>query len=140
MSAFANQLKSEISRLARKEIRAETQVLKKALTQHRSEIAALKRRIAGLESQIEKSAKVLHARDPSKVQWRRERRHFASGWPALLHCARSWASVLPTWASYWAFLRKASITGNRVRPSLAQASWPPSRLCEGWGRGPLRKN
>ena len=57
MSAFANQLKSEISRLARKEIRAETQALKKALTQHRSEIAALKRRIAGLESQVKKIGK-----------------------------------------------------------------------------------
>ena len=57
MSAFANQLKSEISRLARKEIRAEAQTLKKALTQHRSEIAALKRRIAGLEAQIKKMAK-----------------------------------------------------------------------------------
>lgn len=57
MSAFANQLKSEISRVARKEIRAETQALKKALTQHRSEIAALKRRIAGLESLIKKVGK-----------------------------------------------------------------------------------
>jgi DNA-binding transcriptional regulator YiaG len=58
MSTFANQLKSEISRLAKKEIRAETQALKKASAQYRSEIAALKRRIAGMESQIKKLGKV----------------------------------------------------------------------------------
>lgn len=57
MSTFANQLKSEISRLAKKEIRAETQTLKKASAQYRSEIAALKRRISGLESQIKKIGK-----------------------------------------------------------------------------------
>ena len=57
MSTFANQLKNEISRLAKKEVRAETQALKKASTQYRSEIAALKRRIAGLEAQIKKQGK-----------------------------------------------------------------------------------
>ena len=57
MSTFANQLKSEISRLAKKEVRAETQALKKAAAQYRSEIAALKRRVTGLESQIKKIGK-----------------------------------------------------------------------------------
>ncbi len=58
MSTFANQLKSEIARLAKKEVRAETQALKKALAAYRGEIAALKRRIAGLEAQIKKQGKV----------------------------------------------------------------------------------
>ena len=57
MSTFANQLKSEIARLAKKEVRAETQALKKASAQYRSEIAALKRRIGGLEAQIKKQSK-----------------------------------------------------------------------------------
>ncbi len=57
MSTFANQLKNEIARLAKKEVRAETQALKKASAQYRSEIAALKRRIAGLETQIKKLSK-----------------------------------------------------------------------------------
>lgn len=57
MSTFANQLKSEISRLAKKEVRAETQALKKASVHYRSEIAALKRRIAGLEAQVKKLGK-----------------------------------------------------------------------------------
>lgn len=57
MATFANQLKSEISRLAKKEVRAETQALKKASAQYRSEIAALKRRLAGLEALIKKQGK-----------------------------------------------------------------------------------
>lgn len=57
MSTFANQLKNEISRLAKKELRAETQALKKTTAAHRGEIAALKRRIAGLEAQIKKLGK-----------------------------------------------------------------------------------
>lgn len=57
MSTFANQLKSEISRLAKKEIRAETLALKKASAQYRSEIAALKRRIVTLEAHIKRMGK-----------------------------------------------------------------------------------
>lgn len=57
MSAFANQIKAEISRLAKKEVRAEVQSLKKASAGYRSEIAALKRRIASLEALVNKQAK-----------------------------------------------------------------------------------
>lgn len=58
MANFAQQLKSEISRISRKELRAETQALKKASAQHRREMAALKRRIASLEAAIRRLAKV----------------------------------------------------------------------------------
>ncbi len=54
MPNLAALLKSEISRIARKEVRAETQAFKKASAQYRSDIAALKRRIAGLESTLKK--------------------------------------------------------------------------------------
>jgi DNA-binding transcriptional regulator YiaG len=57
MSTFANQLKAEISRLAKKEVRAEVQSLKKASAGYRSEIAALKRRISSLEVMLKKQAK-----------------------------------------------------------------------------------
>ena len=57
MSTFANQLKSEITRLAKKEVRAEIQSLKKASASYRGEIAALKRRIAGLEALVKKLSK-----------------------------------------------------------------------------------
>ncbi len=46
MANIASLLKAEISRIARKEIRAETEALKKASSQYRSDIAALKRRMA----------------------------------------------------------------------------------------------
>lgn len=57
MANFASFLKAEISRIARKEIRAETQTLKKASTQYRSDIAALKRRIAEQDRLIAKLRK-----------------------------------------------------------------------------------
>jgi DNA-binding transcriptional regulator YiaG len=57
MSTFANQLKGEISRLAKKEVRSETVAIKKASAQYRSEIAALKKRLAVLEAQIKKIGK-----------------------------------------------------------------------------------
>lgn len=54
MPNLAALLKSEISRIARKEVRAETQAFKKASAQYRSDIAALKRRVASLESTLKK--------------------------------------------------------------------------------------
>ena len=51
MPNLASVLKDEIARLARKELRSETENLKKASAQYRSDIAALKRRMAVLEKQ-----------------------------------------------------------------------------------------
>ena len=62
MSNFANQLKSEISRLAKKEVRAEVQTVKKASAAYRIEIAALKRRVASLEAQVKKQGKAAPAK------------------------------------------------------------------------------
>jgi DNA-binding transcriptional regulator YiaG len=50
-------LKSEISRVARKELRGETQALKKSISQYRSQIADLKRRMQALERQVKRAAK-----------------------------------------------------------------------------------
>lgn len=57
MTTFANQLKAEIARIAKKAGKAETVALKKTSSNYRSEIAELKRRIAALESRISKLAK-----------------------------------------------------------------------------------
>jgi DNA-binding XRE family transcriptional regulator len=62
MSTFAEQLKNEIARIARKESRADSKQIKKASTQYRAEIAALKRRIANLESALARLAKQQVAR------------------------------------------------------------------------------
>lgn len=57
-------LKSEIVRLARKELRNETQQLKKAVSSLRSEVAALKRRTL----ELEKGLRGLRKQVPSKAE------------------------------------------------------------------------
>lgn len=52
MPNIATLLKSEITRLARKEIRGEVSMLKKASASHRRHIASLKRKISELERQV----------------------------------------------------------------------------------------
>jgi len=49
---IASVLKEEIARLVRRQLRGETESLKKASSRYRSEIAALKRRIDVLEKQV----------------------------------------------------------------------------------------
>jgi len=57
MANIASVLKSEISRIARKEIRAEVESLKKAVSTYRTEIAALKRRSESVEQELRKLGK-----------------------------------------------------------------------------------
>lgn len=64
MTNIATILKQEISRVARKEVRGETQALKKSSAQYRSDIAALKRRVAALEKQISQLAKASSRKTP----------------------------------------------------------------------------
>ena len=62
MSNFASALKEEIVRLARKELRQETETLKNASSKYRSEIAALKRRVADLEKALARAPKSARAK------------------------------------------------------------------------------
>ena len=57
MSSFADQLKAEIARIARREVRAETKALKKANAQYRADIATLKRSLTVLERALARQAK-----------------------------------------------------------------------------------
>lgn len=50
--------KDEISRVSRKEVRGETQALKKSIAQYRTQIADLKRRMQVLEQQVKRLGKV----------------------------------------------------------------------------------
>ena len=52
MPNIASVLKEEIARVARKEVRSETETLKKTSGQYRSDIAALKRRVVALEKLV----------------------------------------------------------------------------------------
>ena len=64
MPNLASILKEEIARIARKEVRAETDSLKKASARYRSEIAELKRRIAALEKLGHKTQKQIQRSAP----------------------------------------------------------------------------
>jgi len=57
MPNIATVLKAEISRLARKEVRENSDGLRKAIATQRTEIASFKRRIQELESVVKKLAK-----------------------------------------------------------------------------------
>jgi DNA-binding transcriptional regulator YiaG len=57
MPNIAAILKSEITRLARKQVRDDTQALRKTIAPYRSEIAALKKRTQALEQQIKRLSK-----------------------------------------------------------------------------------
>jgi DNA-binding transcriptional regulator YiaG len=78
-------LKEEITRLARKEIRRETEGLKKASAQYRSEIAALKRRTASLEQQLSRLEKSASRNTVAKVnpEVATEARFTANGFKSL---------------------------------------------------------
>ena len=58
MSNIASVLKEEIARLVRRQLRGETENLKKASSRYRADIAALKRRIEALEKQISRLEKM----------------------------------------------------------------------------------
>lgn len=80
LANIASVLKSEISRQARKEMRGETESLKKASSRYRTDIAALKRQNALLEQRVARLEKFLakspvttkHVVDPgtTKVRFR----------------------------------------------------------------------
>jgi len=57
MPNIASILKAEISRVARKEVRAEIETLKKASVAHRASIAELRRQLNTLEKELRRAAK-----------------------------------------------------------------------------------
>ena len=68
MANLTSVLKEEITRLARKEIKSETEALKKAASQYRSEIVDLKRRAVALEKQLSKLGKEVSRNTPPKIE------------------------------------------------------------------------
>ncbi len=68
MPNIASLLKTEISRVARKEVRADTLDLKRAVSVYRTEIAALKRRTQALELELRRLSKAHSSAAPVEVQ------------------------------------------------------------------------
>lgn len=67
MTNLADTVKSEISRIARKEMRGDIAALKKALGAYRSEIATLKRRSLALEQEVRRLAKGIPKKEPVAI-------------------------------------------------------------------------
>ncbi len=78
MANIASLLKTEISRVARKEVRAETLGLKKVVGAYRSEIAALKRRAQALELEVRRLRKGQAKAEPVEVPARQEKLRFTA--------------------------------------------------------------
>lgn len=68
MPNIAAIIKSEITRIARKLVREETQPLKKSVSPYRSDIAGLKRRIRALEQQVKKVGRVAAKAAPKEQE------------------------------------------------------------------------
>jgi len=74
MANIASLLKTEIARVARKQVRAETSVLKQAVGTYRAEIAALKRRAQALESELRRFSKAQARTEPVEAPTEPERK------------------------------------------------------------------
>lgn len=122
MPNIASLLKAEITRLARKELRVNTDSLKKAAATHRTEIAALKRRVVALERQAKRTAKVVSRDEPELIESDTQHRFSAKGLAS--HRKRLGLSA----ADYAALLGVSALSvykweGGEVRP---RASYLPA--------------
>lgn len=68
MPDIASILKSEIARVARKEVRSEVEGLRKFVSGYRSEIAALKRRAQSLEQAVKRLQKPMPDPEPLPIE------------------------------------------------------------------------
>lgn len=67
MPNIASVLKSEFARVARKEVRAELEALKKSSSQHRAALAAVRRQVEGLQRELKRLTKdQASRRDPER--------------------------------------------------------------------------
>lgn len=123
MPNIASLLKDEITRLARKELKANTESLKKAVSSYRSEIAALKRRVDTLERQAKRTERVVRKVAPVEAP-ESDGNHRWSPKGFATHRARLGLSA----ADYGALLGVSPLSvykweGGQVRP---RASYLPA--------------
>lgn len=67
MPNFTAVLKAEVTRLARKELKAATDALRKTISAQRTEIAALRKRVTELERAQKQASKAVLARKPAET-------------------------------------------------------------------------
>jgi len=115
MPNIASALKSEILRIARKEVRAEVLALRKSATSHRKEIAHLKQRAQSLEQML---------RQLGRGRRRRGRRRPTRALAASTSAPRGSLRIesasdcrLPESGFCWALPANRSTTGNKAKPA-----------------------
>ena len=120
MPNIATLLKTEIARIANREVRAQTLRLKKLPGQYRSDIAALKRRVLALEQQVKRLSKAGagKALAPEAADGPSLRRFSASGFAA--HRRRLGLSVE-------AFGKLLDVSGQSVRKWEEGKAYPRKR-------------
>lgn len=79
MPNLASILKQEIARIARREVRAEVDALRKASTRHRAEIAALKREVTALHKLQRKTSRASTTPSGTQASVPRPALRFRSG-------------------------------------------------------------
>jgi DNA-binding transcriptional regulator YiaG len=82
MPNIASVLKDEITRIARREIRSESESTQKAVSSYRHQIADMKRRIAALEREVNKQRKVQSRSAPEEAEEGKSLRFRAAGFKA----------------------------------------------------------
>ncbi|MBW7930802.1 MAG: helix-turn-helix transcriptional regulator [Gammaproteobacteria bacterium] len=120
MANIASVLKAEIARVARKEVRAEIEGLKKASTQYRSAIAELRREVASLQKQMKQAGRE-HAAGGSSEKATSERKPRFSATRLAAHRAKLGLSA----ADYGSLLGMSGATiylweRGKTRPRPAQ--------------------
>lgn len=83
MSNFSSVLRSEIARVARKEIRSVADPLRKANANYRREIAELKRQLSALQKELRSLSKAPRARAPGAEETAGSTRFGAKGLKSL---------------------------------------------------------
>lgn len=79
MASIATLLKSEITRLARKEVKAQTDALRKSSASYRRDIAALKRQVSDLQRQLASVVRASKRAAPSESTEKAKVRFSAKG-------------------------------------------------------------
>jgi hypothetical protein len=134
MPNIASILKSEISRVARKEVRGETLGLKGAVSAYRAEIAALKRRTQSLEQELHRlsraSVKVapVLAKEPSSQTLRFSAKGLASQRKRLALSAHDCGLLVGASG-------QSIYNWEDGKAALELRTCPPSRPSGAWARG-----
>lgn len=110
MTSFANSLKNEIARVARKELREEISSLRKTSSSQRTAMAALKKEVKSLEGQLKQLGRTLRraSSQATGTKTRTEGKREASGKPG----------------------RKVTFTADRLKASRARLGFTQQQMAQ----------